>query len=147
MRTCVGAAVILVMLLLLLHQEWSHFSCSTRDRGGHREIPTLGEGKDKVSAMHWPAPGPPLKPSGVEHTNIIPGLVQEKIVTSVLNIVGRIKEKQKTNEVKLRQINVAVVVGMGPMQQRITTQHAKCSVFAQPNCQSIPTTKNTQKKT
>lgn len=46
---------------------------------------------------------------------------------------------------KLRQLNVAVVVGMGLMQQRITTQHAECSVFAQPDCQSIPTTKTPKK--
>lgn len=46
---------------------------------------------------------------------------------------------------KLQHLNVAVE--MGPMQQSITTQHANCSIFAQPDCQLIPTTITQQKKT
>lgn len=68
-------------------------------RRGRREIPTLGEGKVKQSAMHCPAPVPPLKPYGAELQTSFQVVAGEDCHISVEH---RWKNKRKTNKQKKR---------------------------------------------
>lgn len=66
-------------------------------RGTHREIPTLGKGKEKQSDMHCPAPASPLKPSGAKHTNIIPDWCRRRLSHQCwTSLEEKDKKKKKT---------------------------------------------------
>lgn len=58
--------------------------CYTKNKATSAAAPrteggTQGKVKDKQSAMHCPALAPPLKPSGAEHTNIIPDWCRRRL--------------------------------------------------------------------